>query len=103
MGDKSYFSNNFKYLLDEENSFSFTTRRNKKNDLTEFYKLIYEYKNDCLVASMHYNKEYYQNKDTKPFEQLFFNITLIPLGGTQTSNLIPQFEKFDTYKKQLDK
>jgi hypothetical protein len=52
---------------------------------------------------MHYNKEYYQGNNVKPFEQLFFNITLIPLGGTQTNNLIPQFEKIETYKNQLDK
>jgi LPS-assembly protein len=103
IGDISYFSNNFQYLIDEENSLSFITRRNKKNDLTEFYKLLYEYKNDCLTASMHYNKEYYQGNNVKPFEQLFFNITLIPLGGTQTNNLIPQFEKIETYKNQLDK
>ena len=93
MGDKSYFSNNFKFLFDEENSLSFRTRRNKKNDLTEFYNLIYEYKNDCLTASLQYNKEYYQDNSIKPFEQLFFNITLIPLGGTQTNNLITKFGK----------
>ena len=95
IGDISYFSNDFKYLIDEENSLSFQTRRNKKSDLTEFYKLLYEYKNDCLTASMHYNKEYYQGNNIKPFEQLFFNITLIPLGGTQTSNLVPQFNKYN--------
>ena len=93
MGDKSYFSNSFKFLFDEENSLSFRTRRNKKNDLTEFYNLIYEYKNDCLTASLQYNKEYYQDNSIKPFEQLFFNITLIPLGGTQTNNLITKFGK----------
>ena len=82
-------------MIDEENSLSFQTRRNKKSDLTEFYKLLYEYKNDCLTASMHYNKEYYQGNNIKPFEQLFFNITLIPLGGTQTSNLVPQFNKYN--------
>ena len=103
MGDKSYFSNNFKFLLDEENSLSFRTRRNKKNDLTEFYNLIYEYKNDCLTASIQYNKEYYQDNNIKPFEQLFFNITLIPLGGTKTNNLITQFEKFESYKDELNK
>ena len=103
VGDISYFSNDFKYLIDEENSFSFSTRRNKKNDLTEFYKILYEYKTDCLTASMNYNKEYYQDSGIKPFEQLFFNITLIPLGGTSTSNLIPQFNKVDTYKNKLEK
>ena len=103
MGDISYFANSFKYLFDTENSLSFRTRRNKKNDLTEYYNLVYEYKNDCLTASVHYNKEYYQDSDIKPFEQLFFNITLLPLGGTQTSNLIPQFEKFDVYKNKSSK
>ena len=103
IGDNSYFSNDFKYLVDDKNSFSFSTRRNKKNDLTEFYKLIYEYKTDCLTASINYNKEYYHGGNVKPFEQLFFNITLIPLGGTSTSNLIPQFKKFDGYKDELTK
>ena len=90
IGNTSYFGNEIKYLLDEENSFSFSTRRNKKNDLTEYYNLIYEYKNDCLVASIKYNKEYYDSASIKPFEQLFFNITLIPLGTTQSDNIIKE-------------
>ena len=77
-------------MLDESNSFAFSTRKNKKNNLTEYYNLIYEYKNDCLVASIKYNKEYYESNNIKPFEQLFFNITLIPLGSTQTDNIIKQ-------------
>ena len=88
IGNKSYFGTEIKYILDEENSLSFSTRENKKNDLTEYYNLIYEYKNDCLIASIKYNKEYYVNNDTKPYEQLFFNITLIPLGTTQTENIL---------------
>jgi len=88
IGDKSYFGSKIKYLLDEENSLSFSTRKNKKNDLTEFYNLIYEYKNDCLTASFEYNKQYYEGNNIKPFEQLFFNITLIPLGSTQTENIL---------------
>jgi len=90
IGDKSYFGSEIKYLLDEENSFSLSTRKNKKNDLTEFYNLIYEYKNDCLTASFEYNKQYYEGNDIKPFEQLFFNITLIPLGSTQTENILKE-------------
>ena len=88
IGNKSYFGTEIKYILDEGNSLSFSTRENKKNDLTEYYNLIYEYKNDCLIASIKYNKEYYVNNDTKPYEQLFFNITLIPLGTTQTENIL---------------
>ncbi len=90
IGDKSYFGSEVKYLLDEENSLSFSTRKNKKNDLTEFYNLIYEYKNDCLTASFEYNKQFYVGNNIKPFEQLFFNITLIPLGTTQTENILKE-------------
>ena len=66
---------------------SFKTR-NKKDNLTEFYNLIYQYKNDCLTASIRYNKEYYTNSNKKPNEELFFNITLIPLGSTQTDSIL---------------
>ena len=90
IGNNSHLSNEIKYLADEANSLSFSTRRNLKNDLTEYYNLIYEYKNDCLIASIKYNKEYYENDNIKPFEQLFFNITLIPLGTTQSDNIIKQ-------------
>ena len=65
--------------------------------------MIYEYKNDCLTASLQYNKEYYSDNSIKPFEQLFFNITLIPLGGTQTNNLITEFEKIEKYKNNFEK
>ncbi len=88
LGDKSYYENEFSYNLDKENSLSFKTRNNKKDNLTEFYNLIYQYKTDCLIASLRYNKEYYSNNTKKPNEELFFNITLIPLGSTQTESII---------------
>ena len=90
IGKNSYFSNKLKYMANDKSSFSFETRKNKENDLTEFYNLIYQYQNDCLTASIQYNKEYYNSNVIKPYEQLFFNITLIPLGGTSTENLLPQ-------------
>ena len=88
VGDKSYYENEFAYNFDQKNSLSFKTRNNKKDNLTEFYNLIYQYKTDCLIASLRYNKEYYSNSTKKPNEELFFNITLIPLGSTQTESII---------------
>ena len=88
IGDESYYTNTMKYEADKNNFFSYRTRKNKKTNLTEFYDLIYEYKNDCLVASIRYNKEYYSNSILEPTENLFFNLTLIPLGTTNTDNLI---------------
>ena len=88
MGDNSYYSNTISYEHNNNNLVSFRTRRNNKTNLTEFYNLIYEYKNDCLVASINYNKEYYSNSALEPNENLFFNITLIPLGTTNTNNVL---------------
>ena len=50
-----------------------------EEDLTEYYDLIYEYKNDCLVAGVKYNKTYYKDRDLEPTEDFMFSITLIPL------------------------
>ena len=88
VGKKSYYENALSYSFNDKNSFTFKTRENKKDNLTEFYNLIYEYKNDCLTASIKYNKEYYTNSNLKPNEELFFTLTLIPLGSTQTDSII---------------
>ena len=88
VGSKSYYENDITYKIDNSNSLSFSLRENKTDNLTEYYNLIYEYKNDCLTASIRYNKEYYSNNSLKPSEELFFNITLIPLGSTETDNIL---------------
>ena len=75
----NFIENISTYVFNEENYLSFKTRRNKDLDLTEYYNLIYEYKNDCLVASIQYNKNYYNDGDIKPVEELFFTITIVPL------------------------
>ena len=71
--------NTTSFNFDEKNNFSFKTRRNRKINLTEFYDLIYEYKNDCLTAGVKYNKTYYSDGDLKPKEDLLFTLTLFPL------------------------
>ena len=87
-GDKnSYFLNKTNYKLDETNNISFSTRENLKTNLTEYYNLVYEYKNDCLKASIEYQKDYYADRDIKPGESIFFNLTIIPFGTTSSPNL----------------
>ncbi len=67
------------YNFDEYNSIKFNTRRNRKINLTEFYDLIYQYKNDCLTADLKYKKTYYSDNDVKPVQELFFTISIVPL------------------------
>jgi LPS-assembly protein len=79
MGDVNTLENVTEINFDDNNSLLFKTRRNRKISLTEYYDFIYEYQNDCLTAGIKYRKTYYQDRDLKPKEDLFFTITLFPL------------------------
>ncbi len=78
-GATNVITNSFTYNHDDKNSFSFNARRNRKINLTEYYDLVYQYRNDCLVAGIKYNKTYYSDGDLKPSENLLFTISLVPL------------------------
>ena len=88
IGDENYIQNTTSYRINESSSLLFSTRRNKKIDLTEFYDLVYQYRNDCLTASINYNKEFYSDSDIEPTQQLFFSLTIIPLGTYESKNLL---------------
>ena len=83
----SYLSNKTTYNFNETKSLKFETRENKKTKAIEFYNLMYEYKNDCLIAGIQYNKDYYTDRDIKPEESVFFKLTIIPFGQTKSPNL----------------
>lgn len=79
MGDANVFDNSTTINFNEDNFLTFATRRNRKINFTEYYDLVYEYKNDCLVAGIKYKKSYYEDRDLKPKEDLLFTITIFPL------------------------
>ena len=83
----SYLKNETRYNFNKKNSLIFETSENKEKSFTEFYNLIYQYENDCLRAGIEYNKEYYNDEDLTPSENLFFKITILPFGGFNTPNL----------------
>ena len=84
IGSASYLSNETSYNFNDAYSLKYRTRRNKKTDFTEFYNLIYEYQNDCLTASIQYNKDYYSDNELKPNEEIFFSISIVPLATLNT-------------------
>ncbi len=81
IGRENHYSNEMKFMFTDSSSLKYRTRRNKKTDLTEYYNLIYEYKNDCLTAALQYNKDYYSDKDLKPNEEIFFTISIVPFSS----------------------
>mgnify|MGYP001242904779 FL=1 len=85
IGDANSIENTLRYNFDENNYLSFNTRRNRKISFTEYYNLIYEYKNDCLTAGIKYKKTYYQDRDLLPTENFMISITLFPLTTYETN------------------
>ena len=79
IGDNNIIENISSFNFDDKNKLSFKTRQNRKLGMAEYYNLIYEYKNDCLVAGINYNKTYYEDRDLMPSEDILFKITLIPI------------------------
>ncbi len=83
IGSSNILENTTSFNFDGQNFIKFRTRKNREIDLTEYYDLIYEYKNDCLVAGIKYNKTYYNDRDIKPTEDFMLSITLIPLTSIE--------------------
>ena len=88
VGQANMFESIIGYNFNEENSLSFKTRENRNLNLTEYYNLLYEYKNDCLIAGIQYNKNFYKDVDIKPVEELFFTITIIPLTTFSSGKIV---------------
>ena len=78
-GSSNILSNISTFNFKDKNYFKFQTRRNREINLTEYYDLIYEYKNDCLVAGIKYKKTYYEDRELRPKEDLLLSITIFPI------------------------
>ena len=95
LGNSNSIENTTKVNFNEYNSLSFKTRRNREINLTEYYDLIYEYKNDCLIADIKYRKDYYNDGDIIPKEELFFSITIIPFYTYSPNKMILNKDRID--------
>ena len=85
IGDSNSIENTLTYQFDDKNFISFNTRRNRKINLTEYYDLLYEYKNDCLTAGIKYFRRYYEDRDLKPSEDYLLTLTIFPLTTIEKS------------------
>ena len=102
IGKAHIMENTLKYNFDDSNAFEFKTRRNKEINLTEYYDLIYEYKNDCLTAAVKFKKQYYTNADIKPLEELYFSVTIVPLGTFSPEPIIPKSVFNDNFRNMFE-
>ena len=87
IGDESYLSNVTQLELNQSNVVTFETNKNVDKNLTDYYNLIYKYKNDCLEASVVYNKQFYNEDAVNSSENIFFKISFVPFGTINTPNV----------------
>ncbi len=78
IGNAESISNTTSLKINEENILKFNTTKNLKTDFTEFYNLKYQYETDCLVASIEFNKEFYEDGSILPDKSLLFYLRYIP-------------------------
>ena len=82
--DGIYLTSSIKYNHNDNHSIRFAKRDNKTTNITEYNDLIYEYRNDCLKASVEYKKHNYTNNDLKPEEELMFTLTIGTFGTIES-------------------
>ena len=80
LGDTETINNTTNIYLNNENSLKFTSTKNLKTDFTEYYNLNYEYKTDCLIASVEYKKKFYKDGSILPDKSLLFYLRFIPFA-----------------------
>ena len=87
IGDNHFINAGLSLEIDGSNSLNFKTRENFKTNTTEFYNLSYQYENDCLIAGVEYNKQFYSDRDLQPTENLMFTLTIIPFGKISSPSI----------------
>ena len=48
---------------------------------------MYQYKNDCLAASIEYNKDFYSDRELQPDESILFKLTITPFAEVTSPNI----------------
>ena len=86
-GDSESLTNLTGFKIDKENTLTFTTSKNLRDDFTEFYNLLYEYKTDCLSINLDYSRSFYNDGNLEPNETLSFLLKIIPFTELGVANL----------------
>jgi len=84
VGTEHYTSSGVTLNFNDENKLNFSTKKNFKTSSTEFYNLSYQYAIDCLTAGLVYRREFYQDSNLEPSNNLLFTVTFVPFGSVKT-------------------
>ena len=106
-GDLSYYNNKLKinyyetHEISSENNikidyrknlqnnlnFGFGTRRNLKENFTEYNYIETNYDSDCLSVGLSFSKKFYENSEVRPSNNITLTIVLKPFGTPVSPDL----------------
>ena len=81
IGTEHYIQPKISLNLDQNNTLSYSSKKNFKTDSTELYDISYQYQIDCLTAGLVFRREFYNDSLANQKESLMFKITFVPFGG----------------------
>jgi len=84
VGLEHYINPEVSINFNKQSKLSLGTKKNFKTDSTEFYNLSYQYEIDCLTAGLVYRREFYQDSEIAPSDNLLFSITFVPFSKVTT-------------------
>jgi LPS-assembly protein len=87
IGSNEFVKTDIGYSVNDSNKLSFSTKRNLLTNSSEFYNLSYDYINDCLKAGIVFRREFYNDRDVEPDNQIMFRISLVPFAEINTPNV----------------
>ena len=78
LGNSEIINNTTELKFNDEHSLTFSSTKDLKEDFTEYVNFIYQYKTDCLLALLEYDKKFYSDGNLTPTQNLQFLIKFIP-------------------------
>lgn len=81
IGTEHYIKPKISLNMNDNNTLSYSSKKNYKTDSTELYDISYQYQIDCLKAGLTFRREFYKDSVANQKESLMFNITFVPFGG----------------------
>ena len=81
---KEYINSSISIKAGNDGLFEISNKRNLITNSSDFYKLSYEYFNDCLRAGLVYRREFYEDSELEPENSLMFTITLSSFGSVSS-------------------
>lgn len=78
---KEYIEPSLQFKKGDTGILSLSAKRNLITNSSEYYKLSYEYINDCLRAGLVYRREFYDDSELESENSLMFKITLSPFAS----------------------